>query len=207
MIWIEILGYGASILTAVSLMMSKILKLRVINLIAAFAFFIYALLINAYPVFAVNFFIFFVNIYYLLKILKTKDYFTILHIDNKDSAFLQKFVNYYHDDINNLFPDFKIEKLDNLKILLILRNMIPVGIFISKPIEKDTLEIIIDYIIPDYRDFKNSIFLHSGEIKKYKEEGFKTLVASTTSGLHRKYLLKMDYIQDPENKLLFRRQI
>ncbi len=207
MIWIEILGYGASMLTAISLMMSKILKLRLINLIAAFTFFIYGLLISAYPVFAVNFFIFFVNIYYLLKILKTKDYFTILHIENKDSAFLQKFVNYYHDDITNLFPDFKIEKLSNTNILLILRNMIPVGIFISRPTEEDVLEILIDYIIPDYRDFKNSIFLHSGEIKKYEEEGFKTLVTTTQSGLHRKYLLKMGYIQDPENKILFRRKI
>ena len=207
MIWIEILGYSASVLIAVSLMMSKILKLRLINMIGSLTFVIYGIIISAYPVFVVNLFIFFINIYFLLKIIKSKDYFTLLRIQDKNSSFLNKFVNYYDKDIKKVFPDFKIEELENTKILFILRNMIPVGIFISKPIQEDTLEIVIDYIIPDYRDFKNSIFLHSGEIKGYKDEGFKNLVASTKSGLHRKYLLKMGYVQDPENSLLFKRKI
>jgi len=207
MLWIEIIGYAASIFTAISLMMSKILKLRLINMIGSFTFVIYSLIINAYPVLAVNLFIFFINIYYLLKIIKSKDYFTVLHIQDKDSAFLQKFVNYYHEDIKKIFPAFHLQNLENTRILLILRNMIPVGIFASKPTAEGSLEIIIDYIIPDYRDFKNSIFLHTEEIKKYKQEGFETLVARTKNGIHRKYLLKMGYVQDPDNDILFRRKI
>ncbi len=53
----EIIGYTASILVAVSLMMRSVFKLRVINLPGAVAFTAYGLLIGAYPVAAVNFFI------------------------------------------------------------------------------------------------------------------------------------------------------
>jgi hypothetical protein len=61
----EIIGYIASILVAVSLMMSSILKLRVINLIGAACFTVYGLLIDAYPVAVVNFIIVLIDLYYL----------------------------------------------------------------------------------------------------------------------------------------------
>lgn len=68
--WIEIMGYLASILIAVSLTMSSIVKLRVINLAGALLFGIYGLLIDSMPVALVNFFISFTNIYYLWKMNK-----------------------------------------------------------------------------------------------------------------------------------------
>jgi hypothetical protein len=208
MVWIEITGYIASALIAVSLMMSKIIKLRLINMAGAVTFVVYGLIVGAYPVFAVNLLIIFINIYYLFKIFKSKDYFTVLHIEDNNSAFLRKFINYHNKDITKFFPEFNIENIVDTRILLILRNMIPVGVFISKPKQDECLDILIDYIIPDYRDFKNAIFLlHSEEMKKYKDEGFGTLSACTKNGMHRKYLLKMGYIQDPNNESMFTRKI
>lgn len=68
--WTEILGYAASIIVAVSLTMHSIVKLRVINLAGSFAFGTYGLLIGAYPVAVLNYFISVTNIYYLWKIHK-----------------------------------------------------------------------------------------------------------------------------------------
>jgi len=70
--WLEIIGYMASVFVAISLMMSSIVKLRVINLIGAILFMIYSYLIGALPVFFVNLFISVVNIYYLNKIYSEK---------------------------------------------------------------------------------------------------------------------------------------
>ena len=61
----EMLGYLASVFVAASLTMRSLTKLRVINLIGALLFTAYGLIINAYPVAAVNAFIVVVNIYYL----------------------------------------------------------------------------------------------------------------------------------------------
>ncbi len=47
---LELLGYTASLLIAVSLMMTSVLRLRVINLAGAAAFSAYGFLIGAVPV-------------------------------------------------------------------------------------------------------------------------------------------------------------
>ncbi|MFS4457375.1 uroporphyrinogen decarboxylase [Maribacter sp. 2304DJ31-5] len=72
--WIEVLGYLASVLIAVSLMMASMIRLRVFNLIGAFLFGTYGVLIGAFPVAFLNYFIALTNVYYLWKILKTKNH-------------------------------------------------------------------------------------------------------------------------------------
>lgn len=66
-IW-EWVGYLASVLVAISLMMSNIKKLRWWNLLGAGLFVAYGLAINALPVALVNFFIVLIDIYYLVKL-------------------------------------------------------------------------------------------------------------------------------------------
>ena len=73
----EIIGYVASVLVAISLMMRSVLKLRVINLIGAAVFTLYGLLIGAYPVAVVNFVIALIDLYYLREFVPTKDYFSL----------------------------------------------------------------------------------------------------------------------------------
>ena len=69
---IEWVGYVASIMIAISLIMSDIVKLRVINSIGCILFAIYGFTVKAYPVGIINSFIFFVNSYYLYKFYKDK---------------------------------------------------------------------------------------------------------------------------------------
>ena len=67
MIW-EWGGYLASVVVAISLMMSNIKKLRWLNLLGATLFVAYGMAIQAYPVAAVNFFIVLIDAYYLVVI-------------------------------------------------------------------------------------------------------------------------------------------
>ncbi|GGQ24313.1 YgjV family protein [Shewanella litoralis] len=66
-IW-EWVGYLASVVVAISLMMSDIKKLRWWNLIGAVLFVAYGLAIDAFPVALVNFFIVLIDLYYLVKL-------------------------------------------------------------------------------------------------------------------------------------------
>lgn len=65
--YIELTGYIASVLIAISIMMNSLVKLRVINLFGAVLFGTYGLLIGAMPVALVNYFIAITNIFYLWK--------------------------------------------------------------------------------------------------------------------------------------------
>ena len=76
-------------------MMSGIVKLRIINLTGAIFFAAYGLIKAVYPVFFVNGFIAFVDLYYLYDIFKAKEYFKILEMDN-DSDYLNYFLNFHN---------------------------------------------------------------------------------------------------------------
>ncbi len=69
---IEIMGYAASIMVAISLTMKDIVKLRVLNFIGCTLFSAYGLMIDALPVVATNSFIAVVNVYFLVKMYQEK---------------------------------------------------------------------------------------------------------------------------------------
>ncbi|MCL1126129.1 YgjV family protein [Shewanella surugensis] len=70
---VELLGYFASIVVAVSFMMKDIIKLRCLNCTGCLLFALYGVLIDAWPVAGMNAFIAGVNFYHLFKIyLKNK---------------------------------------------------------------------------------------------------------------------------------------
>lgn len=71
---VELLGYFASIVVAVSFMMKGIIKLRCLNCTGCLLFALYGVLIDAWPVAGMNAFIAGVNLYHLVKIYLKKNY-------------------------------------------------------------------------------------------------------------------------------------
>lgn len=65
---IEILGYLAGVLVAVSFLFKDIVFIRIINGIGAILFVIYAVCIQAYPVAGLNAFLVLVHIYQLWRL-------------------------------------------------------------------------------------------------------------------------------------------
>lgn len=70
---IEIMGYVASIMVAISLTMKDIVKLRILNFIGCSFFVVYGVMISAMPVVATNAFIACVNVYFLFKMYQEND--------------------------------------------------------------------------------------------------------------------------------------
>ncbi|HCG8755870.1 TPA: YgjV family protein [Vibrio parahaemolyticus] len=69
---VEILGYAASIMVAISLTMKDIVKLRIFNFIGCALFTAYGLMIDSWPVVLTNGFIACVNVYFLAKMQQEK---------------------------------------------------------------------------------------------------------------------------------------
>lgn len=68
--FIEWIGYFASIFIAISLFMTDIIKLRIINTCGCVLFVIYGFNVKAYPVGIINTIIIFINLYYIYKLNK-----------------------------------------------------------------------------------------------------------------------------------------
>ena len=188
----EIIGYIASVLIAVSLMMSAIVRLRIINLIGAATFCLYGILIDAVPVAAMNGFIVLINIYYLAKMLGDREYFRLLRV-SPDGEYLRAFLDFYKDDIRKFQPDFDFNPGENDICIFVLRDMVPGGLVIGTPDGRDVLTIRLDFVIPNFRDFKISTYLFNEEREFLRDAGFRKLVAHAREKKHRNYLERVGF--------------
>ncbi len=192
---LELFGYFGSVIVAVSLMMKSIVKLRWLNLVGAIAFVIYGFLIGAYPVFVLNGFIALADAYYLIQIYHQQDYFEILSIADKSDAFLIRFLNFYREDIGRYFPDFMLDEITAPFMFFIMRNMVPVGLFIGEHREDGLLDIALDYVTPDYRDSKNALYVYNKRMDIFKSAGYRKLHISTQNPTHLAYIRKLGFKQ------------
>ena len=187
----ELIGYIASLLVAISLMMSAIVKLRIVNMIGAFIFAVYGILIGSIPVAAMNGFIVLINIYFLIKIVTDKEYFHLLETESSDS-YLSAFLSYYSESIQKFQPDFSIDREYNFA-LFILSEMVPAGLLLGELKNDKTLIIHLDFVIPDYRDFKIGKFLFSQNREYFRKHGVKTIVTAAGNSDHNHYLEKVGF--------------
>ena len=192
--WLEWLGYLSSVIVAVSLLMSSIIKLRWYNLAGSILFAIYGYMIHAIPVALINSIIVFINIYYLYKIYTEKEYFKLIEI-NEESNYIKSFFDFYKKDIEKYFPDFKFSITETTIRLYILRNMVPAGVFIASAHDQDSLLIDLDFVMPEYRDFKIGKFLLEDNERYFRDKGYKKLFCYASNNEQNVYLKKMGFIE------------
>jgi len=188
----EIIGYIASALVAVSLMMRSILRLRLLNMLGAMAFATYGLLIYAYPVALVNSTIALINIYYLRDIFTKKEFFTLLEVQ-PESEYLISFLNFYSEQIRQFIPLFKFEMEKRPFVFFVLRDMIPAGAFIGERYNDSTLLVDLDFVIPGFRDFKIGKYIFSENKDFFQERGIRRVCTESGNEAHERYLERMGF--------------
>ncbi len=202
-----IIGYLASVIIAVSMLMSSIIKLRWYNLVGALLFSIYGFLIGALPVGIINAFITLIDIYYIYKMYSKKESFKILEIENKN-IYLIEFLNFYKQCISKIFPDFRYNSKQNSISFFILRNLAVAGIFLAEKYDEKSLLINLDFVIPEYRDFKLGKYIFVKNKKYFSNLGYEKLYAISNNKKHTSYLKKMGFIEKiTDGKTFFVRDI
>jgi hypothetical protein len=189
---LEIIGYVASAFIAVSLMMTSILRLRLINGIGSAAFSIYGLLIGAYPVAALNGFLVLVNVYHLARIFRAKEYFQLLPL-KPDSQYLPYFLKFHTEEIRRILPDFEYRPSQNQILIFVLRDCEPVGAFIAEDQGDGVVRVMLDFVILRYRDLKIGRFLFVEQAAFFKERGVREIIISPRTAAFGAYLVKVGF--------------
>ncbi|MBI5731244.1 MAG: hypothetical protein HY963_08910 [Ignavibacteriales bacterium] len=188
---IVLFGYAATIIIAVSLMMSSIVKLRTINLFGAMLFSSYGFIIKAYPVFLLNGFITLVDVYYLLQIFGEKEYFRILEVGT-NSEYLRYFLNFHEKEITKFIPNFTFEPNEKYHVMFVLRDTVPAGLVCSEYLDNDCIYMKLDYAIPGYRDLKIGKYVFQEILKEKK---IKKIYSDTGNKKHEQYLKRMGFVK------------
>lgn len=181
---------------ALSLLTSNVLRLRVLNLAGAVTFVIYAAITRAWPVFAVNLFVAVTDLYYIVSLKSKRDIFKLMEVGTGDPL-LKNFLAYHARGIWQFFPDFDIAKLKDPKCVFILRNLLPVGLFVYTE-EAPHIRIHLDYVSEDYRDLKTACFLFNRPQNAETFKGFTDFVALSSSPKHADYLARLGFSESPK---------
>jgi hypothetical protein len=195
---LEILGYVASVVIALSMLMSSIMKLRWINLAGAFLFSLYGFLIGALPVGLLNGFIVCIDVYYLIMMYSKKELFKVLEI-RPENKYLIEFLEFHKSEINKFFPEFSYKPEMNTLCFLILRDMAVAGVFLAHEYNKKTLKVGLDYVIPEYRDFKPGKYIYLKNHEYFLNKGYEQLCSKSHDKIHDNYLRKMGFSERIEN--------
>lgn len=186
------IGYLASVIIVLSMMMSSIVKFRWINLFGALLFSIYGFMIGAIPVGVLNGIIVLVDIYYLIAIYSKKEVFEILEI-NSESKYLIRFLEFHNAKIQQFCPGFSYRPDKNTVSFFILRNMSVAGLFLAHRDNETVLNVELDYVLPEYKDFKNGKYVYFQLRQKFIDAGFESVTAEGNNKKYFNYLQKLGF--------------
>lgn len=189
---VDLLGYAASIVIVISLLMKSVLRLRMIGLVGGVLFFVYGVLLGSVPVAGLNLVNVCINIYFIRQMLMAKSYFKLLEVDRK-SSYVTSFIEFYQHDISKFFPTFQYRPDRADMVYLILRDLQPVGLFVMERDASGRALVKLDYVIPGYRDLKAGQFLYSELERLLPAKKIKTLYSVPGDEQHQRYLKRMGF--------------
>jgi len=170
--WLEVLGWTGSAILVWSLLQSRILRLRLINFVGSALLVAYNLVLQVWPMVALNAVLAVINLVYLRRLLTSRHdeaSYEILEVA-PDEVYARHFLRRHasdvaafnsHLDADRLALDGRIDLTDGtpLRMFLVLRGTETVGVVALRPAPGGTGIVELDYVTERYRDFTPGEFV------------------------------------------------
>jgi len=202
--WVEWFGYLASLVVLVSLTMTSIIKLRVINFIGCLLFAAFAYFIDSLPTMLMNLGIAGINVYFLWKINSTEEQFKLL-VASVDSEYFEHFVSINQMEIEQQIPIDELKEANT--VFYMLRSNSIAGVLVGNNNEQGVLSVLLDFVTPEFRDLKLANYYYESHPDALKRIGVNTLMAKPTTQEHREYLLKVGFQVIDATEGLYQKQL
>ena len=187
---IELIGYLGSFLVVISMLMTSVKKLRIVNTTGSVIFAIYALIIHSYPTALMNFCLVAINVYQLCRLRKKTGHFHAYETSGKDASVCY-LAEFYKNDLKHFFPDTDLEVLKAANLAYVVSyDAAPAGFLIGNRTDGDTIDILVDYSTPNFRDCSVGTFLYES-LTKF---GIRKLLFRVSSVDHEGYMKKMGFV-------------
>ena len=199
--WIHVLketvGYAASLIILVSLLMTNVYRLRMINLVGSLCFSLYGFLIGAWPVCIINLVIAGIDAWYWLQLIRTSAFFDLAPASSLGTEYLKRFFLFHERELLKYVPELTLEELLDAHTCILFRNMLPVGLFSYRQAGADA-NIVIDFMIAEYRDFKAGRYLYKTKRMFFKEQGIKRFHAVARHSSQPKYFQQNGFVREED---------
>lgn len=201
----EAVGYFASALTIVSLLMTEFVRFRLISFFANGIWMAFGILISSSSLAGTNALLMGINAFFLVRHLRAKEYFNIVEV-RKNAVFLGEFLKAFEKEIQKFYPGFRYDAERDVYPFFALRNVTAAGLFVLEMHPDNRLFLALDFTIPGYRDMKIGRFVYTRGsevwhklVKLGHEQVYSEIPASKKQV---KYLKSMGFREDASGALL-----
>lgn len=170
MSWLDALGWAGSALLVFSLAQARVLRFRVLNLIACLVLVVFNGLIGVWPMMAMNVVLAGINLWFIRALVSGRhdpDVFEVLEVGPSDE-YLRHVLRVHGSDILKHQPDLVWDgAAPGRSAYLVQRGDETVGVVLVRDAGDGTAQIELDYVTPRFRDFSPGEFVwrRSGLLK------------------------------------------
>ena len=177
--WLDILGWGGSTLLVYSLLQSRVLRLRVLNLAACLILTVFNWALEVWPMVGMNIVLAVINLWFIVRLVRDRhdeEAFAVLQVRG-DDEYLQHVLRVHGADITKFNPEFVHDPgANDQDAFLVTRGDETVGVVLLRA-HDGTAHVLLDYVTPRYRDFSPGEFIwrQSGMLSSH---GYRRVVTS-----------------------------
>lgn len=175
--WIDVLGWGGSVLLVYSLLQARVLRFRTLNLLATLVLLVFNAIIGVWPMVGMNAVLAVINVWFIVRLVgeaHDQEAFEVLPVGTGD-AYLGHVLRQHADDVARFQPDWDgVHPAD--RAFVVQRGDETVGVVVIRP-DGDVARIRLDYVTPRYRDFTPGEFVWRRSAA-LRDLGFRQVVTS-----------------------------
>lgn len=159
--WLDILGWSGSALLVLSLLQARVLRLRILNLVACLMLIVFNGLLEIWPMAAMNVVLSAINAWFIFKLTSDRHdetAYTVLEVA-PDDEYLRHVLRVHGADILRHEPDFMWDhSAPDRLAYLVQKGDETVGVVLLRG-EGDRAHVVLDYVTPRFRDFSPGEFV------------------------------------------------
>jgi hypothetical protein len=191
--WLDIIGWAGSAVLVWSLLQSRILRLRLLNLVGSLVLLFFNAAIQVWPMVGLNAVLAVINIVHLRRLLSTRHddkAYTVVEVA-PDDGYLAHLLRTHATDIARFNPGFRYD--DSGTALLILHGDETVGVVIVEDAGDGVAKVELDYVTERFRDFSPGEFVYRRS-SWFIDRGFRKVISPP--GMVRPYYGKLGFHRD-----------
>ena len=180
--WLNLLGWAGSALLILSLLQARVLRFRLLNLLAGLMLVVFNALVGVWPMVAMNLATSAINVWFIRRLLLDRHdraAFRVLAVKSGD-VYLAHVLEVHRSDVVRYQPDFAWDGVprDDRHPFLILKGDETVGVVVIR-VDGDVAHVELDYVTKRFRDFSPGEFVWR-ESGMLRDLGIARLVTSPT---------------------------
>ncbi len=161
MTWLDVVGWGGSALLVFSLLQTRVLRFRALNLVACVILVVFNALIEVWPMVGMNVVLSAINVWFLVRLLRDRHdgaAFSVVEV-GRDDAFLRHLLDVHAADIARFQPGVTADSAASADhAFVVLRADEAVGVVLLDA-DGDVARVRLDYVTPRFRDFTPGEFV------------------------------------------------